>query len=387
MKNRIVLSNSYGTRNVGDEAILTVLVRELFARDFAVDVLTFTPHETARRQPEADVVESGVLRGSLSTWKAIRRAGALVVGGGGIIQDATSLGNLLLHVSRPMMASLADTPFILSGVGVGPLQRDISKRLVRHVCANAKSIDARDSVSIDVLADTGVPRDRVIQSADFAHLLPRHRLTEMDDVGRALVETLRKTRGKGRHLIGVSLRPAVGSKSRRDAVLDVDRAQIRTMAAIADRLVDAHDAQLVFVSMHPEQDDPIAAMFVKEMQNPDRVSLVSGKMPPATVKAAVAELDLMIGMRLHSLIFAASHAVPFVALDYNLKVAAYAESLGQGDQVIARSDWTVETLLERAADALERSADIREALSQAIPALRERAQHSIERICAAAQGK
>jgi len=104
---------------------LTVLVNELSGRGFDVDILTFTPRETQIRQEKATVIRSGVIRGSLSTIGAIRRASVLVVGGGGIIQDATSFGNLLLHVSRPLMAALTGTPVVISGVGVGPLNRSL----------------------------------------------------------------------------------------------------------------------------------------------------------------------------------------------------------------------------------------------------------------------
>jgi polysaccharide pyruvyl transferase CsaB len=384
---RIVLSGSYGTRNVGDEAILTVLVNELSARGVDVDVLTFTPEATAARQPAANVVRSGVLRGSLATFKAIRNADALVVGGGGILQDATSLRNLLFHASRPIMAAIADTPIVVSGVGVGPLKYALSRRLTRWLCNGATSIDVRDERSADLLRTLRVPADKIISGADFAHLLPSNNRDAMSSSGRTVFESLAEAKGQGRRLIGLSLRPPVGSRSRRSMLSDSDRADIEKMARIADRIIDDHDARIVFVSMYAAQDDPIAELLAGAMQHRDGVLPVSGGLPPETIKAVIAELDLMIGTRLHTLIFAASENVPFVALAYDDKVAAYAEALGLTDQVLDRPEWTADAVLEVVSATLEQAGEIRHKLAAGVARLTARARQSLDRICAVAQGR
>lgn len=385
--NRIVLSGSYGTRNVGDEAILTVLVNELGARGFSVDVLTFTPEATAARQPAANVVRSGVLRGSLATFHAIRNADALVVGGGGILQDATSLRNLLFHVSRPIMAAMAGTPVVVSGVGVGPLRHALSRQLTRWLCNSAASIDVRDEKSADLLESLGVPADNLASGADFAHLLSRINRDAMCSAGREVIESLAAAREQGRRLIGLSLRPPIGNQSRRATLSDTDRADIDTMARIADRIIDEHGARIVFVSMHAEQDDRIAELLAGAMQHRDGVLSVSGELPPATIKAAIAELDLMIGTRLHTLIFAACENVPFVALAYDDKVAAYAEALGLASQVLDRPEWTADAVLECVNETLAAAAEIRQQLAAGMPRRTERARQSLDRICAVAQGE
>jgi polysaccharide pyruvyl transferase CsaB len=385
--NRIVLSGSYGTRNVGDEAILTVLVNELGARGFGVDVLTFTPEATSARQPAANAVRSGVLRGSLATFNAIRNADAIVIGGGGILQDATSLRNLLFHVSRPIMAAMIGTPVVISGVGVGPLRHALSRRLTRWVCDRAASIDVRDQRSANLLETLGVPADKLKNGADFAHLLPRNNRDAMCSGGRTVIESLAAAREQGRPLIGLSLRPPVGNRSRRARLSDTDRADIETMARIADRIIDEHDAHIVFVSMYAEQDDPIAELLAGAMRHYDGVLPVSGGLPPATIKAAIAELDLMIGTRLHTLIFAACENVPFVALAYDDKVAAYAEVLGLTSLVLDRPEWTVDAVCEHVTATLVAAAEIRQQLAEGVPRCTERARQSIDRICTAARGE
>lgn len=386
-RSRIVLSNSYGTANVGDEAILTVLAEELAERDCHVDILTFTPDDTAAKHRGARAVRSGVLSGALETFHAIRNADALVVGGGGILQDATSFGNLLFHVSRTVMARVAGTPFVISGVGVGPLKRRLSRRLTLWACSKAQSVDVRDDYSAALLHEIGVGPGSVQTMADFAHLLPAHRRDEMEPQGRQLLDSLRSLRGDGRKLIGLSLRPPVGDAARRARLSAADQAQLDEMARLADALVEEHDAELVLLSMHPEQDDRIAELLLQRMDLKDYVTAIPGRLAPKTIKGVIADLDLVVGTRLHSLIFAASHSVPLIALAYDAKVAAYAESLGLGELVLPPKDWAVETVTETSRRALGAAPGIAAQLSQAVPARILAARESIDKICALAHAQ
>ncbi len=370
---RIVLSNSYGTLNVGDEAILSVLVRELVDRGHTVDILTFTPEATGKRQAGAGVVRSGVLRGAMSTFNAIRQADLLVVGGGGIIQDSTSLGNLLFHMSRTWMARLARTPYALCGVGIGPLRRSISRRLTASACRHARSISVRDRKSAELLADIGIKAERAEITADLAHLLA---VTGEHATG-AIVDSLAKARQQGRRLIGLSLRPPVGNAKQRSAYSAEFEETFRAAADVAKRLVDEHAAHIVFVSMHPDQDDAIGERLLSSMPVAEHITVVPGKLSPGAIKSIVAELDLLIGARLHSVIFAASERVPAIGLAYDAKVAAYLGSLGLAGQVVEDADWDAGKIVELALETLDRSAAIKEELDRAVPELVDLARHSI----------
>jgi polysaccharide pyruvyl transferase CsaB len=379
-RRQILLSGSYGTLNVGDDAILAVLVNELVRRDCDVGVLTYTPEATKLRHPAARVVRSGVLRGLPGTVTAIRDADMLVVGGGGIIQDATSLGNLLFHLSRPLLARLLGTPFMLAGIGVGPLNSLISKTIVRWVCNAAASVEVRDGKSRETLTSLGAAHDRIQEVADFAHLLVMHEKNEMDRDGRTLIDTLRRTKQASGPLIGLSLRPAVGGRNRRTQFRKSDESQLRQMAEIANRLVDVHGAHVVFISMHPEQDDLLARELAKQIQRPERFSMISGNLPAATIKTAVAEMDLLLGMRLHSIIFAASAGVIPVGFAYDQKVAAYLQSLGLSRQVLPPGSWEPAHVLKIVEQSFRSADRIRDDLRRAMPDRIAEARRSLDRI-------
>ena len=61
----------------------------------------------------------------------------------------------------------------------------------------------------------------------------------------------------------------------------------------------------------------------------EKSSVVFRICQPGEMLAIIANLDLLIGMRLHSLIFAAQNAVPMLGLSYDPKVAAFMKSIDQ----------------------------------------------------------
>ena len=95
----------------------------------------------------------------------------------------------------------------------------------------------------------------------------------------------------------------------------------------------------------------------------------------------------MIGMRLHSLIFAACHEVPFVALVYDDKVAAYCEALGLPVQALLPAQVPAASILSVVDRTLASSLQIREQLRSAVPQLAANANQSIDKICEIALAK
>src|SRR5690606_40607808 len=112
------LSGYYGFGNAGDEAILEMVVSALRtgAPGVPFRVLTADPEGTARRlvalgvltAPEAH--EAVAARGPLQALGEVARAGLLVSGGGGLLQEGTSRRSLLYYVGWLLWARLLGVP-------------------------------------------------------------------------------------------------------------------------------------------------------------------------------------------------------------------------------------------------------------------------------------
>ena len=169
---RLVFANSYGNRNVGDEAIVTAMIDSL--RDhhnMHIAFLSRSSDYSTRAHPDIEVVSSGVLCGVPGTMRTIREADLLLFGGGGLLQDRTSIANVLFQLSRPFFASLLGTPFMCYALGVGPLKSALSRWLTRKVLQKAELILVRDQDSLDTLRQIGLISPSIQVTADPALLL------------------------------------------------------------------------------------------------------------------------------------------------------------------------------------------------------------------------
>jgi polysaccharide pyruvyl transferase WcaK-like protein len=89
---RAVLCGYYGMGNGGDEALLATLLQMLPASVTPV-VFSGNPAETAQRYG----VEAVPRKALGPVLKALRGADVLILGGGSLLQDATSLQNPLYY--------------------------------------------------------------------------------------------------------------------------------------------------------------------------------------------------------------------------------------------------------------------------------------------------
>jgi len=90
--------------------------------------------------------------------------------------------------------------------------------------------------------------------------------------------------------------------------------------------------------------------------------------------AVIGQSQLLIGMRLHSLIFSAIYATPFIAISYDPKIDAFADIVDQ--PVIGHvevDDWNGVTLFEQAVAILESYTTVQEKMRQAVIPLQDEA--------------
>jgi len=377
---RIVLSNTYGHPNVGDEAILTSMISVISEsiRNVQITVLSRRPRVTEKNHPYVQVIHSGVIKGVLKTLRAIKDADLLIIGGGGIIQDSTSLGNLLFHLSRPLIAWLCRTPFVCYSLGVGPLRTKVARFLVSLILRKAIHITVRDQSSGDLLSQIGIPPRRVRCTADPAFLLKYPK----DPLENIMYRKIYRLKQQGKPVVGISLRPFTstynllghGSYEKNYGKLpDI-------MVDVSKFLIDEIDANFVFFSMHPEQDDVLGELFLKNIDDPDRSVFVPGSLSPAEMLSAIGLSDLFIGMRLHALIFASMSLVPLIALSYQPKVEGVMKLLGQEDYIVQPPKWNVENLVTMVRKAWDKRISIKSEIGLRIPSLQDNAWEDVESI-------
>ena len=308
---RVGISGSYGGLNLGDEAILEGILGQLRG-SLPVEVTVFSrnPEDTLRRHR----VERAVPVRDMSREEVrpeIARLDLFILGGGGILFDA----EVGIYLREVMLAHEHGVPVLVYAISAGPLNRPESGAVVKDALNRAAVVSVRDRGSKHLLESLGVQRD-IHVTADPALLLEPQPIPQ-DVLERAGVER------HGKWLIGLSVRePGV-------AAPDLDADHYHTLLANAgDYLTERFDADLIFVAMESRmQDLQHSHAVVSKMANPHRAHVLKGTYTSGEMLALIRHFDFAVGMRLHFLIFAALHHIPFVALPYGGKVDGFLEDL------------------------------------------------------------
>lgn len=347
---RVLISGYYGFDNAGDEAILYALVQGLRRRRPNLDltVLSANPERTA-----AVYGVRAVPRRRLPVLlREMRRADLFVMGGGGLLQDTTSLASLQYYLGLVAMARACGKRTFFYAQGIGPVRTGIGRRMTRLLVNRVEAVTVRDEESRRELAELGVRRPRIRVTADpVLGLEPRPEWLER---GRALLAELGLG---GEPVAGISMRPWPSAAG-----------YMRTVAEAADRLA-GEGRRVLFLPFHHPGDLEICRETAALMQAPAVV--LERPCDFSELIGVCAHLDLAVGMRLHFLVFAALAGVPLVGLPYDPKVSRFLARLGlePGEPGVITPD----DLAERLAGVLDNPDAVRTALRERVAVLRRAA--------------
>jgi polysaccharide pyruvyl transferase CsaB len=306
----IGICGSYGGLNVGDEAILTVVINQLRAAVPGVELTVFTrdcEHTAEHHDCERVIDARAALRDELVS--EVERLDLLLLGGGGILYDREA--EIWLHL--PRIAQALGVATATYAIGVGPLERHDERRAVADVLDGMARITVRGPSDRRLLEEIGVEREIVV-TADPAILL--------DPTPRCAAMLRQQGIRTDRHLAGMSVREPGGA-----AAGVTDGVYHRLLANAGDFIAERFDSDIVFIPMEPG-DVREAHRVIAEMGLPDRASVLKGHFGPRDVLGIMGELDLAVGMRLHFIVFAALSGVPVLALPYASKVTSFLERVG-----------------------------------------------------------
>ncbi|MBB6670609.1 polysaccharide pyruvyl transferase CsaB [Cohnella nanjingensis] len=379
-KLRLVLSGYYGFRNSGDEAvllsILTALEQAAQREGLTVEpvVLSGDPAWTQRQYGVQAVprMKLGEVR------KALRASDGLISGGGSLLQDATGVGSIPYYLGILEMARWAGKPTFVYAQGIGPVNRALFHPFVARAFRKAKYVSVRDAESAELLARFGVDRDRVDVVADPVMGLPlpgaggaakgeaREPVPDAASAGEAAA------RGSAPAVVGVSVR-----------YWREDRADLDRVAAALNALTQRRSGvRLRMLPFHHGADED-ASRYVMERLGREaaEAELAPAHEAPQDMLREVDGCDLLIGMRLHSLIYAANREVPLMGLSYDPKIDQFLQRLG--DRAIGTTDaLNLQLFADRAVQLLEDPGQWRIDTYGAIRKLKDEAMRPAERIIA-----
>lgn len=163
-KIRVLACGWYGAGNMGDEFLLEMLRRWSNEMGATLSVLSINPAHT-QTMHQVEAIDAYDLP---TVAHAMQRSNLLILGGGGLFQTHHKFTIPALYsyrqadisaYARPLlMARQLGVPTLLWAQGVGPLEGDEPRQIVRDIFSEATYASVRDQDSLSLLTEIGVSR-------------------------------------------------------------------------------------------------------------------------------------------------------------------------------------------------------------------------------------
>ncbi|AGC69403.1 polysaccharide pyruvyl transferase CsaB [Thermoclostridium stercorarium subsp. stercorarium DSM 8532] len=352
----IAILGYYGYRNSGDDAILKSIIGQLKQKneELSIVVLSNDPHETRTLYK----VQAVHRFNPFSVPAVLSKTRLFIAGGGTLIQDGTSSRSLWYYLFVLHLAKSKGARTVLLANGLGPLTGKGNRKVAARILNRMDAITLRDSNAYDELISLNVTKPVIKITADPALIL-----TSCDLSAGARI--LRKEGiPADRKLVALCVRKWKKVKN-----------AVQILASVADRIVTDFGATPVFISMQHPDDLRFSEKVLKQMKQ--KGYILSQRYTVDETLSVMGNMSLVIGMRLHSLIYAANLNIPMVGLAYEQKVGSFMESINQ-PYVDWNENFSMDELLAKLSDVWENPDRIKRELEEIKPQLEKMVIDSVD---------
>ncbi len=327
----IVISGYYGFGNAGDEAMLNAIVDSI--RDIEptanITVISGNPSETSKKHNLQAVGTFAMF----PIMSALMKADLLISGGGSLLQDATSIRNTYYYLSIMSMAKMLGKKVMLYAQGIGPLYNNSTRRAVAKVLKHVDYITVRDEISKEELLSLGITNVPIQVTADAVLAMHDPDLSIGENILSQYAMDLTKKR------IGIAVR---SWKS--------DTAYRSELAKALTKLKERDKVEAIFIPMsHPEDTEEAKAICALM---PQSGVVLEGPFNTTELLALSGSIDVMIGIRLHALVFSSLLKKPVIGISYDPKIISFLQMIGQ-QAIGTMAELNGEVLYERIHELLQ----------------------------------
>ena len=301
----IMLSGYYGFNNSGDEALLSSIIQSLRSekKDVSIIVLSKTPLETSRKHNVFSIKRYNFYH----ILKYIKRCKVFVNGGGSLIQDITSTHSLVYYTMLMFIAKNYRLKVMLYANGIGPISKKYNIKTAFKALKSCDYISLREPESIKELEKLGLDTSEAVLSSDPALLL-----TQAD---KALVDQIFHDEKIDVHkkFFAITVRQWTSN----------DANFCKAFAKAIKEISEKHNVVPLFIPMQFPDDHNIAKKIISYLDIP--YAMLNKEYEVSGLIGVIGRTEMVIAMRLHTLIYAVSIGVPIVGIAYDPKIKSFME--------------------------------------------------------------
>jgi len=305
-RNLIFLLGAYGQENIGDETILKIFLKFFHNR---VAFITSSKPEKTQQMFNVHAIHT---RGDyIEKLRALLYSDVIVFGGGSLLKELPSrsgrwrysvLVNVFIGV---LLAKILQKKIIFSAIGIGPLKNTYSKFLTKILIILGDLVTVRDRNSKKILNNIGISQ-KINVVADPAFLVNQNKQ-----------RILNENQNNKKLIVGIC--PLYNLRD--DASYGN---MVNVISKFCDWLIKNYNAEIFFIpfqfGFNPYNDIKVNKEIINFIQNKSNVFNILEIETTEKMLNIISKVDIIIGFRLHSLIFAILQNIPFLAIIYDDKV-------------------------------------------------------------------
>lgn len=278
---KILLAGYFGFNNIGDDAILLSEIDFLKKEGFVPIILT---NKGSRVFNEISINRYNFFK----ILKIINQFKYFILGGGGIFQDKTSFRSLIYYIFLIYFMKFLNKKVILLNVGIGPIKRKISEKILHRGLKKCDLILFRDEYSLKYFKD--LKRSYLSSDSSFyLNFSPKER----------------------KNKILVSIRFFDG----------FDPMKFK-------KLFEKIDEEIKFIVFSKEEIKIAETLNLEYIYHKNPVDVIED----------ISTSKFLIGMRYHSIIFSILTSTPFVGIVYDIKVKNLIDELNLKNYILPESN-------------------------------------------------
>lgn len=336
----VVMSGYYGFNNSGDDALLTAIINNL--RAYKEDIRILTLSKNPKQTQKMFKVDAINRFNPFKIVKALKKSKLFLNGGGTLIHDATSSHSLYYYLYLMNLAKKLGLKLVVYANGIGPFKPK-NEKISARITKKADLITLRDELSEKELRRIGVDNKNVFVTADPAITL---NCCSDEEISNLMREHGIEKDGK---YMAVSVR----SWNKCDKLFEAK------LAGICDYVYEKYNIKTIFITMRPSEDLVISQNILNKMAH--KGYIIETEQSAEKLMGIISKCELVIGMRLHSLIYATTMCVPLVGIIYDPKIQGFLDYINQ-NMLISATDVDTQRTRDYISYIIENQNDIRKTL-------------------------
>lgn len=395
---RIVIAGTsvYGIENQGDDALLSVLCRELHNNISDLEITWMARHPSKEFDKLYNVksiknLEHDSKEHSMGRWfyglnpndppehlrkikMSLEECDLLIIGGDPFNEISLGVYRGLMPYAALLitLAKFLQKPVVLYSIHMGrPLETEMGKELTKYCITNSNLVTLREEFSRQVLIDMGISVDNTVVAADSAWGLDP---VDNKEKGKEIL-VMEGIKFKSERIVGINFRHQYWNWKESD--WDFYRS---ILVEACDYIIEKLQADILFIpnctyniDHYYEDDRPVAKEIIERMKNSGNAHQIAGKYNLYETLSLFPFLDMHFSNRRHSLIFAAIHGVPPVASGGEWHIKPAMDELSLGDKFVDIEGFSSDLLKNKLAETWNERESIKDQINKVLPELRQRA--------------